>query len=114
DCGYEGIDGECEACRSPFLETKRGLTPTVNPRIQDRYCYNRSHKWPCPLYFGQFDLGPHSGIGPPSACAAGAEATTYAQANPTIRITILTARFMGLFSLACESPGSGNSHGQAL
>src|SRR5439155_15943365 len=38
DCESEGIDGEFEACRSRFLETKRGLTPTVNPRIQDRYC----------------------------------------------------------------------------
>jgi len=59
-------------------------------------------------------LGLHNGIGPPSACRIGVATKTYVQAKPTIRITILTARFMGMFSLLCGSPGSGNPHGAEL
>ncbi len=58
----------------------------------------------CPgsLQFGFFGL--HSGIGPSSALSIGAAIATYVQANPTIRINMLTARFM-VFSLRCEVPG---------
>src|SRR5216684_9301018 len=53
-------------------------------------------------------LGGHNGIGPNSALSIGVAIATYAQAKPTIRINILTARFM-VFSLRCEVPGSGTS-----
>ena len=46
----------------------------------------------------------HSGIGPSSALSIGVAIATYVQAKPTIRINILTARFM-VFSLRCETPG---------
>src|SRR5216684_4698934 len=49
-------------------------------------------------------LGGHNGIGPNSALSIGVAIATYAQAKPTIRINILTARFM-VFSLRCETPG---------
>ena len=49
-------------------------------------------------------LGLHSGIGPSSALSIGVAIATYVQAKPTIRINILTARFM-VFSLRCEAPG---------
>jgi hypothetical protein len=42
--------------------------------------------------------GLHSGIGPSSALSIGVAIATYVQAKPTIRINILTARFM-VFSL---------------
>src|SRR6266571_2807012 len=45
-------------------------------------------------YFGQPNFGLHR-IGPPSAAAnIGVATATYVQAKPTIRINILTARFM--------------------
>ena len=50
---------------------------------------------------GQFGFfGLHNGIGPPSRTAmTGAATATYVQTNPTIRNNILTARFIGCFSL---------------
>jgi hypothetical protein len=62
-----------------------------------------------PLYFGYLLpqlglLGGHSGIGPNSALSIGVAIATYVHAKPTIRINILTARFM-VFSLRCEAPG---------
>jgi hypothetical protein len=55
--------------------------------------------------FEQLGLaGLHSGIGPSSALSIGVAIATYVQAKPTIRINILTARFM-VFSLRCEAPG---------
>jgi hypothetical protein len=55
--------------------------------------------------FEQLGLaGLHSGIGPSSALSIGVAIATYVQAKPTIRINILTARFM-VFSLRCETPG---------
>ena len=56
-------------------------------------------------YRPQFGLlGGHSGIGPSSALSIGVAIATYVQAKPTIRINILTARFM-VFSLRCDAPG---------
>ena len=56
-------------------------------------------------YLPQFGLlGGHNGIGPSSALSIGVAIATYVQAKPTIRINILTARFM-VFSLRCETPG---------
>jgi hypothetical protein len=49
-------------------------------------------------------FGLHNGIGPSSALSIGVAIATYVQAKPTIRINILTARFM-VFSLRCETPG---------
>ena len=64
--------------------------------------------------FEQLGLaGLHSGIGPSSALSIGVAIATYVQAKPTIRINILTARFMD-FLLKCGSPGSGNPHGPEL
>ena len=48
--------------------------------------------------------GLHVGLGPRSALRFGAAIAIYVQAKPTIRINILTARFM-VFSLRCEAPG---------
>jgi hypothetical protein len=46
-------------------------------------------------FFEQFGLlGLHNGIGPSSAFRIGVAIATYVQAKPTIRINILTARFM--------------------
>ena len=39
-------------------------------------------------------FGLHNGIGPSSALSIGVAIATYVQAKPTIRINILTARFM--------------------
>ena len=64
---------------------------------------------PLAYRFEQLGLaGLHSGIGPSSALSIGVAIATYVQAKPTIRINILTARFM-VFSLRCEVPGSGTS-----
>jgi len=49
-------------------------------------------------------FGLHSGIGPSSALSIGVAIATYVQAKPTIRINILTARFM-VFSLRSKVPG---------
>jgi hypothetical protein len=51
-------------------------------------------------------LGLHVGIGPSSA-VSGVATTAYAQAKPTIRTTILTARFMVCFSLSADPLGAG-------
>jgi hypothetical protein len=60
---------------------------------------------PLAYLFEQLGLaGLHSGIGPSSALSIGVAIATYVQAKPTIRINILTARFM-VFSLRCETPG---------
>jgi hypothetical protein len=60
---------------------------------------------PLAYRFEQLGLaGLHSGIGPSSALSIGVAIATYVQAKPTIRINILTARFM-VFSLRCEAPG---------
>ena len=60
---------------------------------------------PLAYRFEQLGLaGLHSGIGPSSALSIGVAIATYVQAKPTIRINILTARFM-VFSLRCETPG---------
>jgi hypothetical protein len=60
---------------------------------------------PLAYLFEQLGLaGLHSGIGPSSALSIGVAIATYVQAKPTIRINILTARFM-VFSLRCEAPG---------
>jgi hypothetical protein len=46
-------------------------------------------------YLPQFGLlGGHSGAGPNSALSIGVAIATYVQAKPTIRINILTARFI--------------------
>ena len=64
-------------------------------------------------YLGQPVFGLHR-ITPPSAAAnMGVATATYVQTKPTIRINILTARFMD-FLLECGSPGSGNPHGHGL
>jgi hypothetical protein len=50
---------------------------------------------PLAYLFEQLGLaGLHSGIGPSSALSIGVAIATYVQAKPTIRINILTARFM--------------------
>jgi hypothetical protein len=60
---------------------------------------------PLAYLFEQLGLaGLHSGIGPSSALSIGVAIATYVQAKPTIRINILTARFM-VFSLRWETPG---------
>jgi hypothetical protein len=60
---------------------------------------------PVCYFFVQLGLyGLHVGIGPSSALSIGVAIATYVQAKPTIRINILTARFM-VFSLRCEAPG---------
>ncbi len=51
-------------------------------------------------------LGLHVGIGPCSA-VSGVATTAYAHAKPTIRTTILTARFMVCFSLSADPLGAG-------
>ena len=53
--------------------------------------------------------GGQSGMGSPSpdTGSAGAASAVYVHSKPTIRNSILIARFMGSFSL-CGSPGSGN------
>jgi len=60
------------------------------------------------LTIGQFCfLGLHNGIGPPSRTATiGAATATYVQTNPTIRNNILTARFIGCFSLRAGPLGA--------
>ena len=58
----------------------------------------------CPGFLQFGFAGLHSGIGPSSALSIGVAIATYVQAKPTIRINILTARFM-VFSLRCEAPG---------
>ena len=60
------------------------------------------------LTIGQFCfLGLHNGIGPPSLTATiGAATATYVHTNPTIRNNILTARFIGCFSLRAGPLGA--------
>jgi hypothetical protein len=66
---------------------------------------NSLFRIPLAYLFEQLGLaGLHSGIGPSSALSIGVAIATYVQAKPTIRINILTARFM-VFSLRCEIPG---------
>ncbi len=66
---------------------------------------NSLFRIPLAYLFEQLGLaGLHSGIGPSSALSIGVAIATYVQAKPTIRINILTARFM-VFSLPCEAPG---------
>jgi hypothetical protein len=60
---------------------------------------------PCLAYL-QPVLGLHVGIGPSSA-VSGVAITPYTQARPTIRTTILTARFMDCFSLRANPLGAG-------
>jgi hypothetical protein len=60
---------------------------------------------PCLVYL-QPVLGLHVGIGPSSA-VSGVAITPYTQAKPTIRTTILTARFMDCFSLSAGPLGAG-------
>ena len=60
-------------------------------------------------------LGLHNGMGPPSRTVImGAAIAVYVHTNPTIRNSILTARFMGLFSLRAGPLGAGNPYGHAL
>src|SRR6185437_11916575 len=63
---------------------------------------------PLAYRFEQLGLaGLHSGIGPSSALSIGVAIATYVQAKPTIRINILTARFM-VSSPYCARPlGAG-------
>ena len=59
-------------------------------------------------YLPQFGLlGGHNGIGPSSALSIGVAIATYVQAKPTIRINILTARFMVVL-LTLRSPWERN------
>ena len=60
------------------------------------------------LTIGQFCfLGLHNGIGPPSLTVTiGAATATYVHTNPTIRNNILTARFIGCFSLRAGPLGA--------
>ena len=59
-------------------------------------------------YLPQFGLlGGHNGIGPSSALSIGVAIATYVQAKPTIRINILTARFMVVL-LTVRSPWERN------
>jgi hypothetical protein len=80
---------------------KRGLTlplQAVSPEIRKRHFRGQSSVNRCTrdrYFFEQFGLaGLHSGIGPSSAFRIGVAIATYVQAKPTIRINILTARFM--------------------
>jgi len=58
-------------------------------------------------------LGGHSGIGPSSALSIGVAIATYVQANPTIRINILIARFM-VFSFTVRSSWEEASQGGGI
>ena len=65
-------------------------------------------------FFEQFGLaGLHSGIGPSSALSIGVAIATYVQAKPTIRINILTARFM-VFLLTVRGPWEREPHGGGI
>ena len=80
---------------------------SVSPQVQKPLArlINSLLLIPLAYRFEQLGLaGLHSGIGPSSALSIGVAIATYVQAKPTIRINILTARFM-VFSLRCEAPG---------
>ena len=65
-------------------------------------------------YRPQFGLlGGHSGIGPSSALSIGVAIATYVQAKPTIRINILTARFMVIL-LTVRGPWEWQPHGGGI
>jgi hypothetical protein len=100
----------------------RPLRFLLASRKKDRYCFHNisprnsisrlgrlsflDHiSIPCLVYL-QPVLGLHVGIGPSSA-VSGVATTPYTQAKPTIRTTILTARFMDCFSLSADPLGAG-------
>jgi hypothetical protein len=100
----------------------RRASPAYQARKKDRYCFHNisprnsisrlgrlsflDHiSIPCLVYL-QPVLGLHVGIGPSSA-VSGVATTPYTQAKPSIRTTILTARFMDCFSLSADPLGAG-------
>jgi len=88
---------------------------SVSPKIASprvRPSYYRLLWWPCGhrsvrFYFTGLHLspGPHVRIGPPSgAGTCGTAAATNVPTRPTIRITVLTVRFMGSSPIRVRFP----------
>src|SRR5271165_5477514 len=88
------------------VRNKKGLTwpvpylqpPSTRPIVAETVCG-----------YLQPVLGLHVGMGPPSgAGTAGAATATYVQTRPTIRTSILTARFMVVSPCVAAPLGAGN------